>query len=73
METKPLSEVPWSTLRVGDRVISARNNNGTITKLTEKGRRNEPEIEIIWDNHLGKSIHWHTAYNAVKWIVPEAS
>lgn len=54
--TKPLSEIPFDKLSVGDPLISAINNPGKIAEIIPAGTKcsrgytwDEPTIIIKWD------------------------
>ena len=57
-----LSDVPFDSLRVGDRVKSKiTNNEGVIRELIVKSqakRFEDSEIVIVWDTG-SRSHHWH--------------
>lgn len=48
-----LSEVPFDQLQVGDKLISAKNNPGVITKLIKKEdttSKEDNEISMDWES-----------------------
>lgn len=67
-----ISEVPWPTLKVGDKCISTTDTSGKIIDLISiehAARQEDNEVVILWDN--GKISHfWHYWGDKIKYVGP---
>ena len=67
---KRLSDIPFGDLKIGDKVISKKNNHGVIealTPITEASRREDNEIRIRWSNS-SESYNWQFMMNHVQYV-----
>ncbi len=65
-----LSQVPFNTLKIGDRVIGANGVHGRISRLipiVEARREEDNDIVIEWDNG-NKSLVWHFWTDKVQYL-----
>lgn len=58
---KSVADIPWDDLRIGDRVISANGQVGTIARLDVHNQGLDCEdydVAFQWENG-GRSAIWH--------------